>query len=122
MPSKSRTLGDVPRDVARSVVVGAIVGSTATYAAIAAYQQRWPSTVAASVVAALLGWSHRRARFAAYIFFTALALRGALTGVWALPVYGGIVLAAMQTAPARRAWPRLVRGRLLGGDGRMRRS
>lgn len=112
----------MPRDVTRSVVVGAIVGSVVGYAAIAAYQQRWVSTLAASVVAGLLGWSHRRARFAAYIFFTALALRGAVTGVWALPIYGGIVLAAMQTAPARRAWPRLVRGRLLGGDGRMRRS
>ena len=105
----------MPRDVSRSVVAGAIVGSVVTYTAIAAYQQRWASAAAAAVVAALLALSHRRARFAAYIFLTALALRGAVTGVWALTVYGGIVLAAMQTPPARRAWPRLVRGRLLGG-------
>ena len=105
----------MPRDLSRSVVAGAIVGSLVTYAGIAAYQQRWGSTAAAAVVAGLLAVSHRRARFAAYVFFTALALRGAVTGVWALPLYGGIVLAAMQTPPARRAWPRLVRGRLLGG-------
>lgn len=110
------------RDVTRSVLVGAIVISVVAYAAIAASQHRWVATLAASVMAVLLGTSHRRARFAAYIFFTALAVRGAVTGMWALPLYGGIVLATMQTAPARRAWPRLARGRLLGGDGRMRRS
>jgi hypothetical protein len=112
----------VPCDVARSAVVGLIVGSVVAYSAIAAYQQRWASTVAAAVVAVLLGSFHRRARFAAYIFFTALGLRGALTGMWALPLYGGILLAAMQTPAARRAWPRLVPGRLRGGDDRMRRS
>jgi hypothetical protein len=105
----------VPRDVSRVVLVGAIVGSMVIYGAIAASQRRWVSTVAAAVVAVLLACSHRRARFAAYIFFSALAVRGTVTGVWALPLYGGIVLAAMQTAAARRAWPRLARGRLLRG-------
>ena len=112
----------MPRDVSRVVLIGAIVGSMVIYGAIAASQRRWVSTVAAAVVAVLLGCSHPRARFAAYIFFSALAVRGAVTGMWALPLYGGIVLAAMQTPAARRAWPRLARGRLLGGDGRMRRS
>lgn len=99
-----------------------VVASVVVYAAIGAYQHRWASMLAASVVAALLARSHRRARFAAYVFFTAVAIRGAVAGIWALPVYAGLVLAAMQTEPARRAWPRLTRGRLLGGDGRMRGS
>ena len=109
-------------DPARSVVVWAVAGSLLAYAGIAARERRWGSALAAALVAALLWCSHRRARFAAYVFLTALAIRGALAGVWALAVYAAIVLAAMQTPAARRAWPRLVRGRLLGGDGRMRRS
>jgi hypothetical protein len=112
----------VPRDPARSIVVYALTGSLLVYAAIAAREQRWGSALAACIVSALLWWSHRRARFAAYVFFSALAVRGALVGVWALPLYAGLALAAMQTAAARRAWPRLVRGRLVGGDDRMRRS
>ena len=103
-------------------MVGAVAVSLLVYAAIAAREQRWGSALAACIVAALLWWCHRRARFAAYVFFTALAVRGAVSGVWALPLYAGLVLAAMQTAPARRAWPRLVPGRLTERDGRMRRS
>jgi hypothetical protein len=112
----------VARDPARSIVVCTIAGSLLVYAAIAAREHRWGSAVAAGIVAALLSWSHRRARFAAYVFFTALAVRGALAGIWALPLYAGLALAAMQTAAAQRAWPRLVPGRLVGGDDRMRRS
>ena len=111
-------LGDLPR----AALVWGIVGSLVVYAAVAVHQQRWPSVAAAAIVAVLLAWSHRRARFAAYVFFTAVAIRGALTGIWALPLYAAAVVIAMQTAPARRAWPRLLRGRLFGGDGRMRRS
>ena len=110
------------RDLARWAVVGAVIGSIVVYAAIGAYEHRWPSVIAGSVLAALLASAHRRARFAAYIFFTAVAIRGAVTGRWTLPLYAGVVLLVMQTAPARRAWPRLQRGRLFGGDGRMRRS
>jgi len=92
------------------------------YAAVAVRQQRWGSAVAAVIVAALLARCHRRARFAAYVFFSALAVRGAIVGLWALPVYAGMALAAMQSPAARRAWPRLVPGRVRGGDDRMRRS
>lgn len=112
----------MPRDVARSVVVCTIAASLLIYAIVAGRQAQWGSALAAVIVAGLLAASHRRARFAAYVFLTALAVRGVLAGVWALPVYAGITLVAMQTGPARRAWPRLVRGRLLGGDDRMRRS
>jgi hypothetical protein len=112
----------VARDLARSAVVSAIAGSLLVYAALAGRVQHWGSALAAVIVAGLLGASHRRARFAAYVFFSALAIRGAVAGTWAVAVYAVIVLAVMQTAPARRAWPRLVRGRLAGGDDRMRRS
>lgn len=96
--------------------------SLLVYAAAAARQQRWGSALAAVIVAALLARGHRRARFAAYVFFSALAVRGAVIGTWALPLYAGIALAAMQAPAARRAWPRLVPGRRRGGDDRMRRS
>ena len=74
----------MPRDTARSIVVCAVAASLLVYAAIAARESRWGSAVAACIVSALLWWSHRRARFAAYVFFTALAIRGALAGNWAL--------------------------------------
>lgn len=112
----------VTRDFTRLAVVGAVVGSVIAYAVIGAFQRRWPSMLAGGVVAVLLACSHRRARFAAYVFLTAVAVRGALTERWVLPLYAGVVLLVMQTAPARRAWPQLVRGRLFGGDGRMRQS
>ena len=110
------------RDAARCLVVWSLGGSLLIYAAVAVRQQRWGSALAAVIVAALLARCHRRARFAAYVFFSALAVRGAVVGMWALPLYAGIALAAMQAPAARRAWPRLVPGRLRGGDDRMRRS
>ena len=57
----------------------------------------------APLLAALLWRRHRRARFSAYVFFSVLAARGALTGVWALPVYALVAIGVLQTArPARR--------------------
>jgi hypothetical protein len=102
--------------------VWTLVASLAAYAAFAATRHWWISVMAASVVATLLWWPHRRARFGAYIFFTVLAIRGAVAGIWALPTYAVLALAVMQTHAARRAWPRLVPGRLRGGGDRMRRS
>ena len=109
-------------DSARSVVVWAVAGSLLIYAVTAVRSQRWGSALAAVIVAGLLATCHRRARFAAYVFFTALAVRGALSNMWMLALYAAIALAAMQTPAARRAWPRLVPGRLRGGGDRMRRS
>jgi type VI protein secretion system component VasK len=104
-----------------------LVASLVVYAAIAAAQHWWPSVIGAVVVAALLWWRHPSARFAAYIFFTVLAIRGTLGGVWLLPAFALAAVALMQTAAAQHAWPRLVPGRLRGGDARdggdrMRRS
>jgi len=45
-----------------------------------------------------------------------LAARGALTGVWALPVYALAVVGVLQTASARAAWPRLTPAWRARGD------
>ena len=79
----------------------------------------WISGLAAPLVGALLWYRHPRARFAAYVFFSVVALRG-LLGRHALVVLfaaGAIVL--MQTAGARRAWPRLRRGATRAESDRM---
>lgn len=104
------------------ITVLALVLSLVAYAVLAATRQWWLSAVAASVVAALLGLRHRRARFAAYVFFTVLAVRLAVAGPWALAAYPIVAVGLMQTAAARRAWPRLVPGRRPDAGDRMRRS
>jgi hypothetical protein len=82
------------------------------YAVVALTQRWWPSAAVAPLVALLLWRRHRRARFTAYVFFSVLAARGALTGVWALPAYAAAAVGLLQTAPAREAWPRLRPGRV----------
>src|SRR5207247_9179683 len=62
-----------------------LVASLLVYAGVAVTRHWWPSAVVAPLVAVLLWRRHRRARFTAYVFFSVLAARGALTGVWALP-------------------------------------
>ena len=105
-----------------AVTLLVLVLSLGAYAGLAAAQRWWFSAIAASVVALLLWRRHPRARFAAYVFFTALALRLAATGVWALAVYPVIAVGFMQTAAARRLWPPIAPGwRREPGD-RMRRS
>jgi hypothetical protein len=109
-----------------SLVVVALVISLLVYAGVAVACRWWPSAVVAPLVAALLWRRHRRARFTAYVFFSVLAARGALTGVWALPVYALAAVGLLQTSAARAAWPRLTPGRARDGgparDDRMRRS
>jgi hypothetical protein len=117
-----RTIGGVVETSPRSPVVWTLAASLLLYAAIAATRHWWPSTITAPMVAGLLGWRHPRARFAAYIFFSVLAVRGVVSGVWALTAYAVIAVALMQTPGARRAWPPLVPGRRPGRDDRMRRS
>ena len=103
-----------------SLVVVVLVTSLLVYSGFAITRHWWPSAVVAPLVAALLWRRHRRARFSAYVFFSVLAARGALTHVWALPVYALAAVSLMQTPAARVAWPRLTRGRTRGD--RMRRS
>jgi len=102
-----------------SLVVVVLVTSLLVYSGVAITRHWWPSAVAAPLVAALLWRRHRRARFSAYVFFSVLAARGAITNVWALPLYALAAVGLMQTSAARVAWPRLTPGR--ARDDRMRR-
>jgi chromate transport protein ChrA len=102
-----------------SLVVVVLVASLLVYSGVAITRHWWPSAVVAPLVAALLWRRHRRARFSAYVFFSVLAARGALTHVWVLPLYALAAVGLMQTSAARVAWPRLTPGR--ARDDRMRR-
>src|SRR2546429_390340 len=74
----------------------------------------WVSGLVAPVVAALLWRRHPRARFAAYVFLSLVALRGALAHRWAALAFAVVVVALMQTAAPRRRWPRLRPGAFEG--------
>jgi hypothetical protein len=79
----------------------------------------WISAVAATLIAWFLWRRHRRARFAAYVFFSAVAVRSVLTSRWPTLAFAIAAVLAMQTPAALAAWPRLRPGALRGGD-RMR--
>ncbi len=102
-----------------SLVVVVLVTSLLVYSGVAIARHWWPSAVVAPLVAGLLWRRHRRARFSAYVFFSVLAARGAITHVWPLPLYALAAVGLMQTSAARVAWPRLTPGR--ARDDRMRR-
>ena len=97
------------------VVAVALVASLLVYAVIAVTRRWWPSAAMAPLLAVLLWRRHRRARFTAYVFFSVLAARGSLTGVWARPAYALAAVGLLQTSAARAAWPRLQPGRVRGG-------
>ena len=65
------------------------------------------AAIVAPVVALLLWTRHRRARFAAYVFFSGVAIRGVVTGAWPGLLFAVVSVALMQAPPALRAWPRL---------------
>jgi hypothetical protein len=94
----------------RAVTIALAAGLVA-YALIALSAHRFVSAMVAPGVAALLVWRHPRARFSAYVFFSALAVRGLVAGAWALALFAGAAIVVMQTPPAVRAWPRVVAGR-----------
>lgn len=96
--------------VVERLVVVVVVGGLVVYTALALAAHRWVSGLAAPVVAALLALRHPRARFSAYIFFAALAVRGLVAGAWPLALFAGVGILVLQTPAARRAWPRLVAG------------
>lgn len=91
--------------------MGALAGGLLLYAALALAAHRWISGLVAPLVAALLIARHPRARFSAYVFFSALAVRGLVAGAWALALFAGGAIVVMQTPPAVRAWPRVALGR-----------
>jgi len=98
------TLGPVP--VAFGVV---LLG----YAAVALTLGWWPSALIAPIVAWLLWRQHQRARFMAYVFFSVMLVRGLFIASWPLTAFALGAIGALQLPAARRAWPRLTRGRPL---------
>ena len=97
-----------------SLVTVALIASLFAYAAVAVTRRWWPSAAMAPLLAVLLWRRHRRARFSAYVFFSVLAARGVLTGVWGLPAYAIAAVGLMQTPEAFAAWPRVRPGRVRG--------
>jgi hypothetical protein len=86
-----------------------------------AWLHRWPSAVAALIVALLLWRRHPRARFSAYIVLSAMAARAALVGEWLVLALALAAIVVMQTPAAARAWPRLRPGVTRADSDRMAR-
>src|SRR5262249_43758948 len=59
-----------------SLVAAVLVASLLIYAVVAVTRHWWPSAVMAPLLAMLLWQRHGRARFAAYVFFSVMAVRG----------------------------------------------
>jgi hypothetical protein len=92
-------------------VVGLLPVACLAYAATAlAWRHSWISAAAGVVVAWFLWRRLPRARFAAYIFFSAMAIRSVLTAAWPTLAFAAVAVLALQTAAARAAWPRLRPG------------
>jgi hypothetical protein len=108
--------------MASRLVVALLPLACLAYAAVAVgVRGAWLSAAAATLLAWLLWRRQRRARFAAYVFFSAVAVRSALTGRWPTLAFAVAMVLAMQTRPARAAWPRLRPGWRPSGGDRMRR-
>lgn len=106
----------------RTVVVLLPLACLAHAAASLGVYGSWVSAGAATLVAWMLWQRHHRARFAAYVFFSAAAVRSALTARWPTLAFAVAAVLVMQTPPALIAWPRLRPGWKRGGGDRMRRS
>ena len=97
------------------LVVALLPLACAIYAVAALVgRHSWISAIAGALIALFLWWRHPRARFAAYIFFSAMAIRSALTAAWPTLVFAIVAVLVMQTPPALAAWPRLRPGRVRG--------
>ena len=101
--------------MAARLVVALLPLACVAYAAAAlAWRHAWVSAIAAVVIAVFLWARVPRARFAAYIYFSAMAIRGVLTAAWPAVAFAAAVVLLMQTPAARAAWPRLAPGRVRG--------
>ncbi|MBI4636594.1 MAG: hypothetical protein HY727_09640 [Candidatus Rokubacteria bacterium] len=95
----------------RPLVVWLLPLALAGYACVALVVTHWwISGLAAPVIALLLWRRHRRARFAAYVFLSVVGLRALLRGPWEDIVFATVLIALLQTGPARQEWPRLRPG------------
>lgn len=102
--------------MASRLVVGLLPLACMGYAAAAlAWRHSWVSAVVGLLIAVFLWWRHPRARFAAYIFFSAMAIRSLLTAAWTTLAFAVVAVLLLQTPPALAAWPRLRPGRVRSG-------
>ncbi|HUF93798.1 MAG TPA: hypothetical protein VMR23_15585 [Candidatus Limnocylindria bacterium] len=110
------------RRLRRPGIIAVMPAALVLYAIVAgAGLYRWSSAVGAVIVAGLLWRRHPRARFAAYVLFSVMAVRGALVGDWATLTLALVAVAVMQTPAAARAWPRLRPGATRSDSDRMAR-
>lgn len=103
-----------------TVLAMGLVVALVVYAGFAAHAGWWLSALAAPVVAWLLWRRHPRARFAAYVLLSVVAVRAVATAAWPLLAFALAAIAVLQTRAAARAWPRLAPGRTRApaeGDG-----
>ena len=92
------------------IVVLLVPASLIVYAGAAFVDGRWLSGIAAPLIAWLLWTRHHRARFAAYVFLTVVAVRALVTGPWWFAAYAVAAVLLLQAPAARHAWPRLRPG------------
>jgi hypothetical protein len=93
----------------RSLLIASVAVALLAYSAVALFvESRWVSGLLGAVVAWLLWRQHPRARFAAYIFLSAVGLRGVMGGHWATFSFAVALLVLLQTPAARGAWPGLT--------------
>jgi hypothetical protein len=71
-------------------------------------RQAWISAGAAVLAAWLLWRRGRRARFAAYIFFSVAAARSLRTPAWPELAFAILGVLVLQTPAARGIWPRVT--------------
>ena len=92
----------------RPAVAWLLPAALVACAAVALGARAWGLSGAAALVVAALPWRrHPRARFAAYVYGSALALRGLVRQQWVALAFAAGAIALLQLAAARRAWPRL---------------
>lgn len=108
--------------MASRLVAGLLPLACIVYAGAAlVWRHSWISALAGVVVAALLWRRHPRARFAAYVFFSAMAVRAAATAAWPALAFAVVAVLVLQAPPAAAAWPRLRPGDVRGRGDRMPR-
>jgi hypothetical protein len=101
----------------RPVVAVLLPAALLVYAALAlAVAHWWLSGLAAPVVAWLLWRRHPRARFAAYVLLSVVALRGLVTRDWVVVGVAAGAIALLQLPSAARVWPRLRPGAIRAGS------
>ena len=96
----------------RLVVVLLPLACVAYAAEALAWRRSWVSAAAGVLIAVFLWQRHPRARFAAYVFFSAMAIRGMVTAAWTPLAFAVTAVLVLQTPPALAAWPRLRPGRV----------